>query len=32
MSLGLAFSFRGLVNCHHGGKYGAIQADMVLEK
>ena len=31
ISLGLAYSFRGLVHYHHGGKRGRIQADMVLE-
>ena len=30
--MGLAYSFRGLVHYHHGGKHGSIQADMVLEK
>ena len=30
--LGLAYSFRGLVRYHHGGKHGSIQADLVLEK
>ena len=32
ISLGLAYSFRGLVHYHHGKKYGGMQADMVLEK
>ena len=32
ISLGLAYSFRGLVCCHHGGKDGSMQAGMVLEK
>jgi hypothetical protein len=30
--LGLAYSFRGSVRYHHGGKHGSIQADLVLEK
>jgi hypothetical protein len=30
-SLGLAYSFRGSVHYHHGGKYGRVQADMVLK-
>ena len=30
--MGLAYSFRGLVHYHHGGKHGSIEADMVLEK
>jgi len=30
ISLGPAYSFRGLVHYHHGGKHG--QADLVLEK
>ena len=29
--MGLAYSFRGLVHYHHGGKHGSMQADMVLE-
>ena len=32
ISLGLAYNFRGLVCCHHGGKDGSMQAGMVLEK
>ena len=32
ISLGLAYSSRGLVHYHHGGKHGSVQADMVLEK
>ena len=32
ISLGLAYSFRGSVYYHHGGKHGSMQADMVLEK
>ena len=32
IELGLAYSFRGLVHYHHGGKHGCMQADMVLEK
>ncbi|KRY69826.1 hypothetical protein T11_7611, partial [Trichinella zimbabwensis] len=32
ISLGLAYSSRGLVHCHHGGEHGGRQADMVLEK
>jgi hypothetical protein len=30
--LGLAFHFRGLVHYHYGGKYGSIQADLMLEQ
>ena len=30
--MGLAYSFRGLVHFHHGGKHGGIQAVKVLEK
>jgi hypothetical protein len=30
--LGLAYSFRGSVHYHHGGKHGIMQADMVLEE
>ena len=30
--MGLAYSFRGLVRYHHGGKHGSVQADMVLER
>jgi hypothetical protein len=29
---GLAYSFRGSVHYHHGGKSGMMQADLVLEK
>jgi hypothetical protein len=32
ISLGLAYSFRGLVHYHHGRKHGSMQVDMVLEK
>ena len=32
ISLGLAYGFRGSVHCHHGGKHGSMQADMVLEE
>jgi hypothetical protein len=32
ISLGLAYSFRGSVRYHHGGKHSSMQADMVLEK
>jgi hypothetical protein len=31
-SLGMAYSFRGLIHYHHGGKNGNFQADVVLEK
>jgi hypothetical protein len=31
ISLALTYSFRGLVHCHHGGKHGSMQVDMVLE-
>ena len=31
ISLELAYSFRGLVHYHHGGKHGSVQADMVLD-
>ena len=32
ISLGLAYSFRGLmVHYHHSGKHGSMQADMVLK-
>jgi hypothetical protein len=27
-----AYSYRGLVHCHHGWEHGSMQADMVLEK
>jgi hypothetical protein len=30
--MGLAYSFRGSVHYHHGGKHGSVLADMVLEK
>ena len=30
--MGLAYSFRGSVHYHHGGKHGSLQADMVLEE
>ena len=30
--MGLAYTFRGLVYYHHGGKQGSIQAVLVLEK
>ena len=30
--MGLAYSFRGSVRYHHGGKHGSLQADMVLEE
>ena len=30
--LGLAYSFRGLVHCHHGEKHASMQEDMMLEK
>jgi hypothetical protein len=32
ISLGLAYSFRGSVHCHHGTKHGIVQTDLVLEK
>ena len=32
ISLGLAYSFRGLVHYHYGGEHGGTQADTVLEK
>ena len=31
ISLGLAYSFRGSVHYHHGGKHGSLKADLVLE-
>ena len=31
ISLGPAYSF-SLVHCHHGGKHGDMQADVMLEK
>ena len=31
ISLGLAYSFRGLVCYHQGEMHGSMQADMVLE-
>jgi hypothetical protein len=27
-----ALQFRGLVHCHHGGKHGSAEADIVLER
>ena len=30
--IGAGVQFRGLVHCHHGGKHGGMQADMVLER
>lgn len=30
--VGLAYSSRGLVHCHYGGKCGSVKADVVLEK
>ena len=30
--LGLAYNFSCLVLFYHGGKYGSVQADMVLER
>jgi hypothetical protein len=32
IQLGLAYSFRGSVHHHHGGKHGSVQADIVLEE
>ena len=32
ISLGLAYSFKGSVHCHHGRKHGSIQAGTVLEE
>jgi hypothetical protein len=32
ISLGLAYSFRGLVHYRHLGKQGSLQADMVVEE
>jgi hypothetical protein len=32
ISLGLAYSFRGLVHYHHDKKYGRMQADVLLKK
>jgi hypothetical protein len=32
IALGLAYSFRGSVHYHHGGKHGSRQADTVLEE
>jgi hypothetical protein len=29
---GAGLQFRDSVHCHHGGKHGGMQADMVLEK
>jgi hypothetical protein len=31
ISLGLAYSFRGLVHYYHGWKYDCMQANMLLE-
>ena len=30
--IGAGLQFRGSVHCHHGGKHGSMQADVVLEK
>lgn len=30
--MGLAYRFRGLVQCHHGGKHSGVRVVMVLEK
>jgi hypothetical protein len=30
--LELAYSFRDFIHYHHGGKYGSMQTDIVLEK
>jgi hypothetical protein len=32
IKFGLLYSFRGLINYHHGGKHGSVQVDMVLEE
>jgi hypothetical protein len=32
ISLGLSYSFGGLVHYHHGGKHGSTQVGMVLEE
>ena len=32
VQLRLAYSFRGLIYYHHGGKHGSMHADMVLDK
>ena len=32
IELGLAYHFRGSVHYHHGGKYGSVQAGMVLQR
>ena len=32
ISLGLAYSLRGLFYYHHGRKHGSMQADMALER
>jgi hypothetical protein len=32
ISLELAYSYRGLIHYHHGGKHGRVQAAMVLER
>ena len=30
--IGLTYSMRGSVHYHHGGKYGSVQADMMMEE
>lgn len=30
--MGLVYSFKGILHCHHGGQYGYTHADMVLQK
>ena len=30
--IGVAYSFRGVVHYHHGGRHGGVQAHMMLEK
>jgi hypothetical protein len=32
ISLGLAYSFRGLLHYHHGGEHGRVQAGTELEE
>ena len=32
ISLGLVYSFRGLIHYCHGGEYGVMQEDMMLEE
>jgi hypothetical protein len=32
IQLTLAYSFRGIVHYHHGGKHGSMKADTVLKK